>query len=265
MKYLTAPNAKGKFRKVRQTQEEFMAWSKIEWTEASWNPVTGCTKVSEGCRNCYAERMAKRLQAMGNPNYKDGFALRLQRHMLELPLSWKSPRKIFVNSMSDFFHEQIPLSYIQEIFAVMRTADHHIFQVLTKRSARLLACSPEIDWPENVWMGVTVENAEATERVRHLVQTGAAVKFLSCEPLLSPLKKLDLDGIDWVIAGGESGPGSRPMREEWALELRDRCLASATPFFFKQWGGVQKKRAGRLLDGVLWSEFPATASGLCPA
>jgi protein gp37 len=234
-----------------------MAWSKIEWTEASWNPVTGCTKLSEGCRNCYAERMALRLQAMGNPNYKNGFTLCLQRHLLELPLSWKSPRMVFVNSMSDLFHEDVPFDYIQDVFAIMREARQHVFQILTKRSERLTELGPCLDWPPNVWMGVTVENRKTVGRIEHLRGMGAAVKFLSCEPLLSSLGNIDLNGIDWLIAGGESGPRARAMRKEWALELRDLCELTNTAFFFKQWGGVNKKRAGRLLDGVLWNEFPS--------
>jgi protein gp37 len=200
---------------------------------------------------------------MGNPNYRNGFALCLQRHLLELPLSWKSPRKIFVNSMSDLFHEDVPFEYIQAIFAVMRESRQHVFQVLTKRGERLACLAPHIDWPPNVWMGVTVENGRTTGRMDQLRSTGAAVKFLSCEPLLSSLGDIDLQGIDWLIVGGESGPRARAMRKEWAQELRDLCDVTKTAFFFKQWGGVNKKKAGRHLDGVLWNEYPAFSPAPC--
>ena len=234
-----------------------MASTTIEWTESSWNPVTGCTKISTGCKNCYAERMAKRLQAMGNRNYTSGFSVALQPHMLELPLTWKVPRQIFVNSMSDLFHENIPFDYIERVFAIMHKATQHTFQILTKRSQRLLALSEQLVWPENVWMGVTVENAEVVNRIDDLRATGANIKFLSCEPLLSSLGKIDLAGIDWLIAGGESGPQARPLKKGWVTELRDQCEESDTAFFFKQWGGTRKKEAGRLLEGRLWNEYPA--------
>lgn len=208
--------------------------SKIEWTECTWNPVTGCTKISEGCRNCYAERMARRLQAMGQPNYRDGFKLTLHPHMLEMPLHWRQPRMIFVNSMSDLFHEDVPLAFIQKVFGVMQRASQHHFQVLTKRSERLARLSPKLPWPDNVWMGVTVENSNYTFRIEHLRQTKANVKFISIEPLLGPISDIDLDGIDWTIVGGESGPGARPMRPEWAVDIRDQCVAKNVPFFFKQ-------------------------------
>ena len=230
--------------------------SSIEWTESTWNPVTGCTKVSPGCKHCYAERMALRLRAMGQPNYVNGFKLTIHEHMLDLPLRWRKPRMIFVNSMSDLFHEDIPLEFIQEVFDVMHRASWHIFQVLTKRSGRLLELNQEIDWPPNVWMGVSVENQDYVLRIEHLRRTGAYLKFLSLEPLLGPLPNLDLHGIDWVIVGGESGPGARPIKEEWVIDIRDQCLAANIPFFFKQWGGPRKKRVGRVLQGRIWDEMP---------
>jgi len=230
--------------------------SGIEWTESTWNPVTGCTKVSPGCKHCYAERMAERLQAMGQPNYRNGFRLTLHPHMLELPLRWKKPQTIFVNSMSDLFHREVPLDYIQQAFAVMRRAHWHRFQVLTKRADRLAELSRELDWPPNVWMGVSVENDSYRGRIDGLRNTAAATKFLSLEPLLGPLKALDLRGIHWVIVGGESGPGARPMDPEWATDLRDQCRRAQVPFFFKQWGGKNKKQAGRVLDGRTWDELP---------
>lgn len=233
--------------------------SSIEWTEATWNPLTGCTKVSPGCKHCYAERMARRLQAMRHPNYANGFQLTLHEHMLEQPLGWKKPQMVFVNSMSDLFHEDVPLDFILEVFDTMRRASWHIFQVLTKRSRRLFELDSEIDWPDNVWMGVSVESRGYTFRVGHLRQTGAHVKFLSLEPLLGPLPGLDLCGIDWVIVGGESGPGARPLAEEWVLDIRNQCLAAQVPFFFKQWGGVRKKPAGRVLEGRTWDQMPALA------
>ena len=234
--------------------------SSIEWTESTWNPVTGCTKVSLGCKHCYAERMALRLQAMGQPNYANGFRLTLHEGVLELPLRWKRPQVIFVNSMSDLFHEDVPLEFILKVVDVMRRASCHTFQVLTKRSAHLLELNPEIDWPANVWMGVSVENSRYTFRIDHLRRTDARVKFLSLEPLLGPLPNLDLRGVHWVIVGGESGPGARPIEEEWVLDIRDRCLAARVPFFFKQWGGLHKKRAGRTLDGRTWNEMPGLAA-----
>jgi protein gp37 len=232
------------------------AHSTIEWTESTWNPLTGCTKVSPGCKNCYAERMARRLQAMGNPNYRNGFSLALHPHVLAYPLRWKKPQMIFVNSMSDLFHQDVPESFIHQVFAVMREAHWHTFQLLTKRSERLLALDPAIDWPENVWMGVSVENQDYAFRIDHLRQTHAGVRFLSLEPLLGPLT-LDLSGIHWVIVGGESGPKARPMAEDWVQDIRRQCQAQRVPFFFKQWGGVRKKRNGRLLDDRTWDEMPA--------
>jgi len=230
--------------------------SSIEWTQSTWNPVTGCTKISPGCKRCYAERLALRLQAMGQPNYANGFKLTLHEQMLEKPLSWKKPQLIFVNSMSDLFHEEVPLAFILKVFDVMGRAFWHQFQILTKRSQRLLELSPQIEWPDNVWMGVSVENQDYTFRIDHLRKTGARIKFLSLEPLLGPLPNLNLSRIDWVIGGGESGPGARPMHEEWVIPIRDQCEAAGVPFFFKQWGGRNKKRAGRLLQGETYDNLP---------
>lgn len=237
-----------------------MARSAIEWTESTWNPLTGCTKISPGCKHCYAERMSKRLQAMGQANYSNGFKLALHEHALEKPLDWKTPQTIFVNSMSDLFHKNVPVTFIQRALDVMRQANWHRFQVLTKRSERLLELNPLIDWPDNVWMGVSVENADYTFRIDHLRETGAKVKFLSLEPLLGPLFHLDLGGISWVIVGGESGPGARKMEEGWVKEIRNQCLSARVPFFFKQWGGVHKKKAGRELEGRIWDEMPVNIS-----
>jgi protein gp37 len=230
--------------------------SAIEWTEATWNPVTGCTKISPGCDNCYAEKLALRLQAMGQPNYVNGFELAVQERMLELPLKWKTPQIIFVNSMSDLFHKDVPEEYIRRVFGVMRRASHHVFQVLTKRSQRLARLSPALDWPPNVWMGVSVESAPYQFRIDHLRETAACVKFLSLEPLLGPLPSLDLRGIDWAIVGGESGPGARAMSPEWVIDIRNQCQLAGVPFFFKQWGGTNKKKAGRLLENRTWDEMP---------
>jgi len=230
--------------------------SSIEWTESTWNPLTGCNKISPGCKHCYAERMALRLQAMGQPHYADGFKLTLHEDSLELPLRWKKPQTIFVNSMSDLFHKDVPVTFIKKMFDVMRRASWHCFQILTKRSDRLLKLSPQIDWPCNVWMGVSVESDDYTFRIGHLRATGAKTKFLSLEPLLGPLPNLDLTGMGWVIVGGESGPGARPMDAEWATDIRDQCLDVEVPFFFKQWGGVRKKTTGRTLEGRTWDEMP---------
>ncbi|MBL7221898.1 MAG: phage Gp37/Gp68 family protein [Phycisphaerae bacterium] len=230
--------------------------SQIEWTQSTWNPVTGCTKISEGCANCYAERMAKRLHAMGQANYTNGFNVTMHPHVLEHPLKWKKPQTIFVNSMSDLFHDDVPLEFIQQIFDVMTRASRHTFQILTKRAERLADLAPLLNWPENVWMGVTVENAACTGRIDDLRRVSAATRFLSLEPLLGPLPNLDLEGIDWVIVGGESGPGARPMAEPWAKDLRDQCRRARVPFFFKQWGGKNKKKAGRILDGQTWDQMP---------
>ncbi|MCI0537852.1 MAG: phage Gp37/Gp68 family protein [Verrucomicrobiales bacterium] len=236
--------------------------SSIEWTESTWNPVTGCVKISPGCKHCYAERIANRLKAMGQPNYAHGFDLTLQEQMLELPLRWRKPQTIFVNSMSDLFHRDIPFDYIQRVFDVMRRADWHRFQVLTKRADRLLEIDGHLDWTKNIWMGVSVESRKYLGRVDKLRKTGAHIKFLSLEPLLEDLGKFDLTGIDWVIVGGESGPGARPMGVSWVRNLRDLCLAAGVPFFFKQWGGIRKKTTGRLLDGSTWDQMPADKTEL---
>lgn len=228
----------------------------IEWTESTWNPLTGCTKISPGCKHCYAERMAKRLQAMGQPNYANGFRLTLHKHVLAAPLSWKKPQMIFVNSMSDLFHRDVPIDFILKVFAVMKEASWHTFQVLTKRSERLLELDPQLEWMPNIWAGVSVERSEYQFRIDHLRQTRAGVKFLSLEPLLGPLQTLNLEGIHWVIVGGESGPGSRSLKEEWVLDIRDQCQAAQVPFFFKQWGGTRKKKTGRLLQNRTWDEMP---------
>jgi protein gp37 len=237
-----------------------VAKSSIEWTESTWNPVTGCTKISPGCKHCYAERMAKRLHAMGQPNYRHGFQVSLHEHMLELPLGWKKPQRIFVNSMSDLFHDKIPEAYIQRVFDVMRRAPQHTFQVLTKRAERLESLGRSIEWPANVWMGVSVETPEYRYRLDHLRRTPARVRFVSFEPLLGALGVVDLAGIHWAIVGGESGPKARPMNEAWVTELRDQCLVARVAFFFKQWGGTNKKKAGRLLDGRTWDEMPRVDS-----
>jgi len=231
--------------------------SSIEWTDATWNPVTGCSKISPGCRHCYAERMARRLQAMGQARYRNGFAVTMQPDVLDQPLRWREPRFVFVNSMSDLFHEDVPVAYVQRVFEVMASARWHVFQVLTKRAERLESIYSHLLWPENVWMGVSVENSDSTSRIKNLLRTPAAVKFLSVEPLLGPIPRIPLDGIDWVIVGGESGPGARPMKPEWVREIRDRCLRQSVPFFFKQWGGVWKARHGRILDDQTWDEMPA--------
>ena len=235
--------------------------SPIEWTNTTWNPVTGCTKISPGCGHCYAKRMSERLRAMGNPNYANGFELTLHERMLELPLSWRKPQQIFVNSMSDLFHDDVPDSFILSVFDVMRRANWHQFQVLTKRSERLLDLSPKLRWEPNIWMGVSVESDKYTHRIDHLRATDAAVKFLSLEPLLGPLPNLNLDCIDWIIVGGESGPGARPMDPLWVLDIRDQCIRARKPFFFKQWGGVNKKKTGRLLEGRTWDEMPHPLQG----
>ncbi|OGU63585.1 MAG: hypothetical protein A2499_10490 [Stygiobacter sp. RIFOXYC12_FULL_38_8] len=230
--------------------------SSIEWTESTWNPITGCNKISPGCKFCYAERMAKRLKAMGSENYKNGFKLTLQEHALTLPLTWKKPQTIFVNSMSDLFHKDVPISFVKKTFDVMNKADWHRFQVLTKRSDTLLKLNSELNWTENIWMGVSVENQDYTFRVDDLRKTNAHIKFLSIEPLIGRINDLDLTNIDWVIVGGESGPGARPIEEEWVVRIKDICKEAKVPFFFKQWGGVNKKKNGRTLKGRIWSEMP---------
>ena len=233
--------------------------STIEWTESTWNPVTGCKKISPGCKNCYAERLSKRLKAMGQANYRNGFTLTLQPQMLELPLKWKKPQTIFVNSMSDLFHTEVPLDYIRQVFDVMNRAHWHRFQVLTKRAERLEEISSDLNWSSNIWMGVSVENQKYVHRIDHLRRTGAKIKFLSLEPLIGPLKGLNLKGIDWAIVGGESGYGFRPVKEEWVLEIRKQCEDFDVPFFFKQWGGFNKKKTGRLLEGRTYDEMPQLA------
>ena len=236
--------------------------SAIEWTESTWNPLTGCTKISPGCKHCYAERMAVRLQAMGQPNYARGFELAMQENSLGLPLKWKKPQTIFVNSMSDLFHKAVPVEFILKIFEVMCRADWHRYQILTKRSDRLLELSPKLPWKSHIWMGVSVETLDYAIRIEHLRKTGAMVKFLSLEPLLGPLPGLNLEGVDWVIVGGESGPGARAVDPAWVLEIRDQCMQKGVPFFFKQWGGTRKKKAGRELEGRTWDEMPALASAV---
>ncbi len=239
--------------------------SAIEWTDATWNPVTGCTKVSPGCKHCYAERLALRLQAMGNPRYRNGFRITLHPDQLTRPLTWSEPRRIFVNSMSDLFHEAVPEDFITSVFDVMGRADWHVFQVLTKRADRLAALAPRLPWPGNVWQGVSVESARYVTRVRHLQTVPAAVRFLSVEPLLGPIPDLPLDGIGWVIVGGESGPGHRPVDPTWVREIRDGCVAAGVPFFFKQWGGRTPKSGGRTLDGRTWDQMPVREPASAPA
>ncbi len=236
--------------------------SSIEWTEATWNPVTGCTKLSAGCANCYAERLALRLRAMGQPRYAQGFAVATHEDALRLPLTWKRPRMVFVNSMSDLFHEDIADDFVLKVFGVMVDAPWHKFQVLTKRSARLREMNSLLPWSSHIWMGVTVEDESCLQRVDDLRRTNAAVKFLSIEPMLGPLSGLDLAGIDWVIVGGESGPNARPMESKWVTEVRDSCQQAGVPFFFKQWGGVNRKKTGRVLDGRTWDEIPNRSAGV---
>lgn len=230
--------------------------SSIEWTESTWNPVTGCSKISAGCINCYAERMAKRLQAMGQKNYANGFSISLHQSSLKNPVKWKKPQRIFVNSMSDLFHEQIPFSFIQDVFTVMNQANWHCFQVLTKRAERLSEVADLLNWGDNIWAGVTVESNDYIERIDLLRAIPAKVKFISFEPLIGSIGTVDLFGIDWVIVGGESGPHSRKIEEEWVVEIRDQCLQMGIPFFFKQWGGWNKKKNGSLLQGINWKQMP---------
>ena len=231
--------------------------SSIEWTDATWNPLTGCTKISLGCTNCYAERMALRLQAIGQPNYANGFQVTLHENLVELPLCWRKPQTIFVNSMSDLFHEEVPDEFIFRVFDTMRRAKWHRFQILTKRSKRLLDLIPHLQWMPHIWVGVSVENQNYTFRIEHLRKTGASIKFLSLEPLLGPIPDLNLEGIDWVIVGGESGPRARALEASWVIDIRNQCLQKKVPFFFKQWGGVNKKKTGRKLEGRTWDEMPS--------
>jgi protein gp37 len=234
--------------------------SNIEWTEMTWNPVTGCTKISAGCKHCYAERMAKRLKAMNAPRYHRGFQTTLHDDLIDLPLSWRKPRKVFVNSMSDLFHEDVPTEFIQRIFVTMETCAQHTFQVLTKRSERLVELSGKLPWPKNVWLGVSVENSSVLGRIHDLAVVPAAVRFLSCEPLIGPLDELPLSGIHWVIVGGESGPRARPMKAEWVESIFAQCHEANVRFFFKQWGGVRKDRTGRQLHGRTYDEMPSAAA-----
>ncbi|HUT86126.1 MAG TPA: phage Gp37/Gp68 family protein [Elusimicrobiales bacterium] len=234
--------------------------SSIEWTESTWNPVTGCTKISPGCANCYAERMAKRLQAMGQSNYKHGFdKVCTHKHALKMPLVWKKPQMIFVNSMSDLFHKDVPTAYIKKVFAVMKSAKQHNFQILTKRADRLLKLSNTLSWENNIWMGVTVENKDYINRIDYLKKTNAKIKFVSFEPLLDKIGKVNLKGIDWAIVGGESGPNSRFISPDWVLEIKQQCKKYDVPFFFKQWGGVNKKKTGRLLNNKTYDAMPRLA------
>lgn len=234
--------------------------SSIEWTEATWNPVTGCSKVSQGCKNCYAERMAKRLVAMNNPRYENGFKVTLHHDLIDLPYSWKKPRKVFVNSMSDLFHEEVPLEFIQKVFKTMVETPQNTYQILTKRSRRLAELAQHLPWTPNIWIGTSVENEQVTFRIDDLREVPAHVRFLSCEPLIGPLKNIDLTGIHWVIVGGESGPGSRPMEADWVRDIRDQCHEQDVAFFFKQWGGVQKHKFGRILDDKIYDEYPEVAT-----
>jgi protein gp37 len=239
--------------------------TRIEWTEVTWNPTTGCDRISAGCDNCYAMTMAKRLKAMGQPKYQadgdprtsgPGFGLTLHEDALQLPRTWRGHKTVFVNSMSDLFHARVPLGFVRDVFEVIAGTPQHTYQVLTKRSARLPKVAGKLDWPANLWMGVSVEDASAMSRIDHLREVPAAVRFLSCEPLLGPLSGLDLDGIGWVIAGGESGPGCRPLSASWVTDIRDACTSADVPFFFKQWGGRSPKARGRQLEGRTWDEYP---------
>lgn len=236
-----------------------MAESKIEWTEMTWNPVTGCTKISAGCKYCYAEVMARRLQAMGVEKYEDGFQIRLHEDALKVPFEWKSPKVVFVNSMSDLFHPEVPLEFIRKVFKVMNETPQHTYQVLTKRADRLFELHEHLNWSKNIWMGVSVEDSRVTQRIDYLRQTNAKTKFLSCEPLIGPLFNLNLQGIDWVIVGGESGRKARPMSELWVLDILQQCNEQEVFFFFKQWGGVNKKKSGRELGGRTYDDMPARA------
>lgn len=232
------------------------AGTAIEWTESTWNPITGCTKVSLGCKNCYAERMALRLQAMGMSNYRNGFKVTTHEQALGIPLRWKKPQTIFVNSMSDLFHREVPTEFVLKIFKVMNVANWHRYQILTKRPGRVVELDSRLDWQSHIWMGVTVENRDYLHRIDDLRKTDAFIKFLSLEPLLGPLPKLDLEGIDWVIVGGESGPGARLIKKEWVEDICEQCQSQRVPFFFKQWGGVNKKKTGKMLNGRIWKQMP---------
>jgi len=230
--------------------------SKIEWTESTWNPITGCTKISEGCLNCYAEKMSKRLHSMGQEKYKNAFNVTIHPECLKEPLKWNKAQIIFVCSMSDLFHKDVPVEFIKQVFEVMNKASWHTFQVLTKRSDRLVELAPELNWTDNIWMGVTVESQDQKHRIADLLKTPAKIKYLSIEPMITEVKPIPLKGIDWVIVGGESGPGARPIEEKWVTYIRDKCIESKVPFFFKQWGGTNKKEAGSLLEGEYWKQYP---------
>ena len=238
--------------------------SSIEWTQVTWNPVTGCTKISHGCRHCYAERMSKRLRAMGLGKYRKGFSVATHPETLGEPLTWRKPRVVFVNSMSDLFHEAVPTDFIESVFEVMNQASQHTFQILTKRPARVARLDKRLRWTSNIWLGTSIESERWVGRLAALRETGAGIKFLSLEPLLGPLPNLDLHGVDWVIVGGESGPGARLMQADWVREIRDSCVNHQIPFFFKQWGGVFKKRNGRELDKRIWNQMPARAQDPAP-
>ncbi len=233
--------------------------TKIEWTESTWNPTTGCTKISAGCKNCYAEKMAKRLKTMGQKKYLNGFDVRIHPDVIDEPCFWKKPRMVFVNSMSDLFHDKIPISFIKKVFKVMNQNPAHTFQVLTKRAENLAKYAEMLSFSSNIWMGVTVEDQDNVNRINYLKLIPAYVKFVSIEPLIGSIDEISLTGIDWVIVGGESGPGARPMKKEWVQKIRDDCKVNSIPFFFKQWGGVNKKKNGRTLDGKIWNEMPASA------
>jgi protein gp37 len=233
--------------------------SSIEWTEMTWNPVTGCSKISAGCKYCYAERMAMRLHAMGVSRYQNKFEVTLQHDLLDAPMHWRTPRVVFVNSMSDLFHEKVPLDFIKSVFATMNSCTQHIFQVLTKRSERLRVVASELNWTENIWMGVSVEDERVVKRIDDLRRVPANVRFLSCEPLIGPLHELNLEKIHWVIVGGESGPSSRPMEAHWVKDIHKQCKAQKVAFFFKQWGGTRKDLSGRLLDNKTYDEYPRKA------
>ena len=236
-----------------------MAKSTIEWTESTWNPITGCTKISAGCKNCYASILSKRLQAMGQKKYQNGFVPTMHPDTLNDPFKWKNGKLVFVNSMSDTFHKEFPLTFIQQMFSVMNETPRHTYQVLTKRAERLEELSTFLNWTDNIWMGVSVENEKTIDRIDHLRKTEAKIKFLSCEPLIGPLPNINLEGIDWVIVGGESGPNSRPMEKEWVDDIQQQCEKAGVAFFFKQWGGVNKKKTGRLLNGRTYDEMPSIA------
>lgn len=239
-----------------------MAQSSIEWTEMTWNPTTGCDKVSAGCKFCYAEVMTRRLHAMGIEKYKDGFKVRVHEDALHIPYSWKGSKIVFVNSMSDLFHPEVPLEFIRKVFEVMNNTPQHTYQVLTKRAERLFELHDKLNWTNNIWMGVSVENEKVKNRIDFLRETNAKTKFLSCEPLIGPLPNMDLTNIDWVIVGGESGRKSRPMDELWVWDIKDQCREQEVAFFFKQWGGVNKKKSGRELAGMTYDEMPSRIAAI---